>query len=163
MSEGRFAALRSRDFTLLFAGQLISLTGTQMQHVAVAWQLYLLTHSPLSLGILGAFRIAPVIIFALGGGVLADALDRRKLMIASQATLALSSVILAWTAHQGQTSPATIYGAVFLAGIATAFDAPARQSLLPLLVPKEDLPNALSLNAMAWQLATITGQRSAAL
>src|SRR5207248_9875678 len=75
-----FVALRSRDFRLLLGGQLVSLTGTQMQQVAVVWQLYLLSGSPLALGMLGFFRVAPIVLFALGGGVLADALDRRKLM-----------------------------------------------------------------------------------
>jgi len=77
----RFIALRSRDFRLLLAGQAISLTGSQMQQVAVVWQLYLLSGSPLALGMLGFFRIVPIIVFALGGGVVADALDRRRLML----------------------------------------------------------------------------------
>jgi MFS family permease len=152
-----FSALRHRDYRLLFSGQLISLTGTQMQQVAVAWQLYLLTKSPLSLGVLGAFRIAPVLLFALGGGVIADALNRRRLMIATQSTLAVASLILAYATHSGQMSAATIYAVVAFAGVAVAFDAPARQSLLPLLVPKEELPNALSLNATVWELAMIVG------
>ena len=91
----RFIALRSRDFRLLLAGQAISLTGSQMQQVAVVWQLYQLTRSPLSLGMLGLFRIVPILVFALGGGVVADALDRRRLMLATQTVLALVSVALA--------------------------------------------------------------------
>src|SRR3954463_5560801 len=88
----RFVALRSRDFRLLLAGQLVSLTGSQMQQVAMVWQLYLLTGSPLSLGLLGAFRVTPVLLLALGGGGAADALDRRKLMLASQLGMMLVSV-----------------------------------------------------------------------
>src|SRR3954464_14655036 len=86
----RFSALKSRDFRLLLAGQAISLSGTQMQQVAVVWQLYLLTNSPLSLGMLGLFRVTPILLLALGGGVAADALDRRKLMLARQAGMMLS-------------------------------------------------------------------------
>lgn len=128
-----------------------------MQQVAIAWQLYQLTKSPVSMGLLGLFRIAPVLLFALGGGVVADALDRRRLLIVTQTVLALVSLGLALATLSGQASAATIYGAAFLAGTASAFDAPARQSLVPLLVPREHLPNALSLSAMAWQLGTVAG------
>src|SRR3954468_12210143 len=88
----RFAALRSHDFRLLFGGQMVSLAGSQMQLVAVAWQLYALTHSPVALGLVGAFRVAPVLLFALGGGVMADAVDRRRLMLFSQTAMALVSL-----------------------------------------------------------------------
>src|SRR3954447_2258133 len=99
----RLVALRSRDFRLLLAGQAVSLTGTQMQQVAVVWQLYLLTESPLALGMLGAFRVIPIVVFALGGGVVADALDRRRLMMATQSVLALVSVALAVLSHTHRT------------------------------------------------------------
>ncbi len=153
----RFVALRSRDFRLLLAGQAISLTGSQMQQVAVVWQLYLLSGSPLALGMLGAFRVVPIIVFALGGGVVADALDRRRLMLATQTVLALVSVALAVLAHTQHTTTAAIYGLAFIAGAATAFDNPARQALVPRLVSREQLPNALSLYATVWQVATIAG------
>jgi MFS family permease len=157
VAVGRLAALRSRDFKLLFFGQLVSLTGSQMQQVAVAWQLWQLTRSPLVLGLVGAFRVVPVIVFALGGGVIADALDRRRLMMASQTAMALVSAALALLTRSGHASPAAIYGLLALGGVALAVDAPARQALLPRLVPEEDLPNALSLHAMAWQLASVGG------
>ncbi|MCK6546025.1 MFS transporter [Myxococcota bacterium] len=163
MTSARFSALRSRDFRLLFIGQAISITGTQMQHVAVAWQLYLLTKSPLSLGMIGLFRVLPVLVLALGGGVVADALDRRRLMLAAQLCLALSSATLAFLSITDQATPAAIYAVLLLSGAAIAFEIPARQALLPLLVPREDLPNALSLNAMVWQLATIAGPSLAGL
>jgi MFS family permease len=153
----RLAALRSRDFRLLLAGQAISLTGSQMQQVAVVWQLYLLTKSPLALGALGLFRVAPIVILALGGGVLADAFDRRKVMLVSQSALALVSLTLAWLAHTGRTTPAAIYGLAVLAGAAVAFDNPARQALVPRLVDKEQLPNALSLYVTTFQIATVAG------
>jgi len=153
----RFIALRSPDFRLLLAGQAISLTGSQMQQVAVVWQLYLLSGSPLALGMLGFFRIVPIIVFALGGGVVADALDRRRLMLFTQTALAMVSVALAVLAHAQRTTPAAIYALAFVAGAATAFDNPARQALVPRLVDREQLPNALSLYATVWQVATIAG------
>src|SRR5256886_10903112 len=156
-AQGRFSAFRSRDFRLLLAGQAVSLTGSQMQQVAVVWQLYQLTRSPLALGMLGAFRVVPIVVFALGGGVVADALDRRRLMLVTQSVLALVSVALAVLAHTQHTPPAAIYGLAFVAGAATAFDNPARQALVPRLVDRAQLPNALSLYATVWQVATIAG------
>src|SRR6185503_12756475 len=104
------------DFRLLLAGQLVSLTGTQMQQVAVVWQLYLVSRSPLALGMLGFFRVAPIVLLGLGGGVLADAIDRRKLMLITQSALALVSVTLAVLAHTNRTTPAAIYTLAFIAG-----------------------------------------------
>ena len=153
----RFAALRSRDFRLLLAGQAVSLTGTQMQQVALVWQLYLLTKSPLSLGLLGAFRVAPVLLLAVGGGVAADALDRRKLLIASQAGMMLASVGLFAATRAHVVTPGLIYGLAALAGTASAFDAPARQALLPRLVGVEALPNALSVYTTTYEIAAIAG------
>ncbi len=153
----RFPALRHRDLTFLLAGQLVSLTGTQMQQVAVVWQLYLFTRSPWALGLLGLFRVAPLIVFALGGGVVADAFDRRRLMIATQSTFALVSAGLATVSATGCAGAWALYGAAALTGMAGAFDAPARQALLPLLVPREDLPAALGLSAVVWQVATVAG------
>lgn len=157
MAESSLSALRHRDFRLLFWGQLVSLTGSQMQQVAVAWQLYMLTRSPLALGTLGLARVLPVVLFALGGGVIADALDRRKLMLLSQSGMALASVALAALTRTGHISPWAIYGCMGVAGVAFALDAPARQALIPKLVPIEDLPNALSLHAMAFQVAGVLG------
>jgi MFS family permease len=156
-ATSRLVALQSRDFRLLLAGQLVSLTGTQMQQVAVVWQLYLLTGSPLALGMLGLFRVAPIVLFALGGGVLADAFDRRKLMLLTQSALALVSVTLAVLAHAQKTTPAAIYALAFVAGAATAFDSPARQALIPRLVEKSQLSNALSLYVTVFQVGTIAG------
>ena len=154
---GRSSALRSRDFRLLLAGQAISLTGSRMNDVAVVWQLYLLTHSPLALGMLGLFRVVPVIVFALGGGVVADAVDRRLMMLISQSALAIASLGLAWATWSGSVSEWTIYGLSAFAGAGYAFDLPARQALVPQLVTREELPNALSLYATVFQVATIAG------
>jgi MFS family permease len=163
VNEGRLAALRSRDFRLLFLGQIVSLTGSQMQTVAVPYQIYKLTGSSLALGFLGLARVIPVIIFALGGGVIADALDRRRLMMLSQTLMAGCSLTLAWTTHTGHITPAVMYAVIALGGAALALDSPARQSLVPLLVPRAHLANALSLSAMAWELAAIAGPSLAGL
>ncbi|MFN2549828.1 MAG: MFS transporter, partial [Myxococcales bacterium] len=153
----RFSSLRSRDFRLLLPGQAVSLSGSNMQQVAVVWQLYLLTGSPLSLGMLGLFRVTPILLLALGGGVAADALDRRKLMIASQTGMMLASLGLLAATHAGVVTPGIIYGLAALGGVASAFDPPARQALLTQLVPAESLPNALSLYMTAYQIAAVAG------
>ena len=153
----RFSALRSRDFRLLLIGQAVSLTGTQMQQVAVVWQLYLLTGSPLSLGLLGAFRVTPILLLALGGGVAADAFDRRKVMLASQVGMMLASGGLFAATHLGVVTPGIIYGLAALGGVASAFDPPSRQALLPQLVPVHALPNALSIYNAVYEVAAIGG------
>ena len=153
----RFSSLRSRDFRLLIAGQAVSLTGSSMQQVAVVWQLYLLTGSPLSLGMLGLFRVTPILLLALGGGVAADALDRRKLMIASQTGMMLASLGLLAATHMGVVTPGIIYALAALGGVASAFDPPARQALVTQLVPVEALPNAFSLYMTAYQIAAVAG------
>src|SRR5207237_505221 len=153
----RFSALRSRDFRLLLLGQAVSLTGSNMQQVAVVWQLYLLTGSPLSLGMLGLFRVTPILLLALGGGVAADALDRRKLMIASQTGMMLASLGLLAATHMGVVTPGIIYALAALGGVASAFDPPARQALVTQLVPVDALPNAFSLYMTAYQIAAVAG------
>src|SRR5678815_4467263 len=89
-----FAALRHRDFRLLWLGQIVSVTGSQMQSVAINWHVYLLTKSALALGLVGLFRGVPVIICSLAGGVVADAVDRKRLMMVTQTVMLISAAIL---------------------------------------------------------------------
>src|SRR5919108_1010884 len=92
---GPWRVLRNRNYSLLFWGQLISSAGTQMQVVAVAWQVYLLTHSAIALGLIGLVQAIPRLLFSLVGGVFADVFDRRKLLIVIEIVLALMSAVLA--------------------------------------------------------------------
>src|SRR5258708_21157855 len=92
---GTFRVLRNRNYALLFWGQLIAATGTQMQAVALVWQVYLLTHSALALGLIGLVQALPRLLFSLVGGVLADVLDRRKMLMIVNLALMLFSVALA--------------------------------------------------------------------
>ncbi|HEX9105292.1 MAG TPA: MFS transporter, partial [Polyangia bacterium] len=144
-------------------GQLVSLTGSQMQTVAVPYQIYKLTGSSLALGLIGLARVVPIVVFALGGGVIADALDRRRLMMLSQSLMALCSLTLAWTTRSGHITPAVMYAVIGVGGAALALDSPARQSLIPLLVPRAHLANAIGLHAMAWEVAAIAGPSLAGL
>src|ERR1043165_8532971 len=95
LKRSSFAALRHRDFRLLWLGQLISGTGTQMQLVAINWHVYILTKSPLALGIVGLVRVVPIVICSLVGGVVADAVNRKRLMVVTQATVLLSAAVVA--------------------------------------------------------------------
>lgn len=153
----RFPALAHRDFALLWGANVVSRIGTQMRDLALAWQIYVLTRSPLALGLLGAARVLPVIVLALWGGATADALDRRRVMIATQAVLTATSGAMALLTHAGMATPGLLYVLIGLAGAATAFDNPARQSLIVNLLPPRDLPNGLTLSIFGWHFATVVG------
>src|SRR5437879_6982536 len=96
-----FSSLRHRNFRLLWMGQIVSVTGSQMQLVAINWHVYLLTHSALALGMVGAFRAGPIIMCSLMGGVVADVVDRRVLMMTTQTIMLSCSAILALITFSG--------------------------------------------------------------
>jgi len=131
--------------------------GSQVQRVAVAWQIYELTHSPVALGLVALFRALPILSFGVLSGVVADAVDRRRLMVVTQSLMALSSAGLAALSLTHHASASAIYALTFLHGCGQAFDSPARQSIVPALVPRETLSNALSLNATTLKLASVIG------
>ena len=158
-----YRVLRHRDFRLLWLSQLVSLTGSQMQTVALHWHVYLLTRSPLALGALGFTRVLPIVVFSLWGGVAADRHDRRRMMFATQATMLAGAVALAALTLTGHESLALLSGANALLAAATAFDNPARQALIPRLVPIAELPAALSLNLTMFHAAFIGGPALAGL
>lgn len=166
MTVTTLPALRHRNFRLLWTGQLISVSGTMMQTAAILWHVSLLV-SPgrrgLALGMVGLVRVLPIVAFSLLSGVVADVLDRRRLMLVTQTTMALLAGCLAWLAFRGLASVWPIYVLAALTSAAGAFDAPARQSLIPNLVPREDLPNALSLNTIVFQAASVAGPSLAGL
>src|SRR6476660_3382842 len=151
------APFRSRDFSLLWFGSFVSQAGSQMHVVAVSWQVYELSHNPLALGGIGVARIVPLVLLALGSGVLADALDRRKLMLFSQIAMMLCSAALALASSLGIVTIWWIYIITALSSAASTLGMPARQAIVPSLVPREHLPSALSLNIISWQAATIMG------
>src|ERR1041384_5177502 len=155
-----FVALTHRNYRLLWTSQLVSNAGSMMQSAAILWHVSLLV-SPerrgLALGMVGLVRIVPIVTFSLVSGVVADALDRRRLMLITQTGMAVAATLLAIATFSGARSLWPIY---LLAGIGSgfgSFDAPARQSLIPNLVPREDLPNAISLNSIMFQTASVIG------
>lgn len=160
-----FVALRHRNFRLLWLGQLISFSGSMMQTAAILWHVSLLVPDKpaLALGLVGLVRVGPVIVFSLASGVAADALDRRRLMMVTQSISALIAVALATLTFQGLSVVWPIYALSALASAVGAFDLPARQALIPNLVPREHLPNALSLNQIMFQAASVAGPAAGGL
>lgn len=157
MKQSPFIALKFREFRLFWMGLLVSRIGSEMQVVAVSWQIYLLTNSALSLGLIGLARFLPIVFLSLAGGMAADLHNRRKIMIASQLVMAGVSVILAITTFSNNINPWLIYLLLALNSAASAFDTPARQAIVPSLVPKDHFINAVSLNTIMWQTAIVLG------
>jgi MFS family permease len=153
----RFAALRQRNFRLLWAGQLISYTGSMMQMAAILWQVYALTGDPLALGVVGLVRLLPTFVFSIFSGVAADSFDRRKVMLVTQSGMALVALAFAGFTFTGTMTIGLLYLLTMLSAVFGAFDAPARQSLIPALVPREHLANAFSLNSTMMQAANVLG------
>src|SRR5216684_2214601 len=152
-----FSSLRHRDFRLLWMGQIVSVTGSQMQLAAINWHIYLLTRSALALGLVGACRAVPIILCSLAGGVVADVVDRRRLMMSTQSVMLACSATLALVTFRGLLHVWPIFLLTAIASAAWAFDTPARQALMPTLVPLKDFPNAVSLSMLVFQIGLITG------
>ncbi len=156
-SLGPWRVLRNRNYALLFWGQLISSAGTQMQVVAVSWQVYLLTHSAVALGLIGLVQAIPRLIFSLVGGVFADVFDRRKLLLIIEIVLAATSAVLALCTIFHVINIAIIFVVVLIAASVSAFEFPTRQAIVPSLVRREEMVDALSLNTVMMQLTFIIG------
>jgi len=128
-----------------------------MQDTTIRWHVYSLTHSPIALGMIGLCKFIPIVLCSLFGGALADARDRRSIMLLTQTALALSAALLAFLSLSGKITETLIYGMSALSASALAFDSPARQSLIPSLVPRKHYPNAISLNSTVMKIATVVG------
>ena len=149
--------LRHRDFRLLWFGQLVSTTGQQMQAVALAWHLFNLTDSTFQVGLIAFFGILPFLILSFVGGAVADQIDRRRVILMTQTATMVTTFALVGATVADIVTPGLIYGVAFITGATRAFDAPARQALIPNLVPRDELASALTLNTMLRQMATIFG------
>lgn len=156
-TDDKFIALQSRDFRLLWLGQLISNAGSQMQMVALNWHIYVLTNSPLALGLIGLMRFLPIVTFSLIGGSFADAHNRKKIMLYTQSVMTILSGLLAFLTFTHMVTPIYIYLITIGMSIAFSFDLPSRQAMIPSLVDKKHLTNAMSLNSIMFQTSTIVG------
>ena len=146
-----------RSFRLVWFGQLISVTGTQLRLVAIPYQIYLLTGSSLDVGLIGLFQAIPLMSLALFGGVIADAVDRRRLLIVTQIGLAACSAALAVGTQLGIANVPYLYALTAVGAAFSAIDGPARGALIPNLVSRERLAAAMALNQVLFQTASIAG------
>lgn len=146
-----------RNYRLFFSGQVVSVSGTWMQNVALAWLVIQLTHSPLAVGALAFCRFVPFTVFGLVAGVLADRVDNRRLVIATQAASMLLSATLAVLALTGTATLTLVFALAVLSGVAQVFDAPGRQALTYQLVGSAELPNAVALNSSLFNMSRVVG------
>jgi MFS family permease len=148
---------RDRDFRLLWLGQMVNGLGRQVTVVALPFELWQLTHSSLSIGLLALVQLAPILVFSLGGGAIADAVDRRRLLIVTQLLLAATSVALVFLAMQPSPPVWALYAVAAVAAGVGAVDGPARTSAIPRLVPRERLPAAIAVNWLSGQTVAVAG------
>lgn len=152
-----FRPFHYRDFRLMWGGAFTSTCGTWMQQVALGWLVHELTDSAFYLGLMAFLADLPILLFSLVGGVIADRADRRKLLLGSQYTQMLSAFILTALVWQDAVNIWHILALVFISGVGQSFGGPAYQALIPGLVKKEEVPNAIALNSIQFNLAQMVG------
>ncbi|GAC1460544.1 MAG: MFS transporter [Candidatus Limnocylindrales bacterium] len=147
----------SPAFRLLWFGQIISMTGSMVRFVAIPYQVYLLTGSPLAVGLIGLFQAVPTIVLSLFGGVIADRVDRRRLLIVTQVCLTATSIVLAVTTQLGAVSVPFLYALTAVGASFSALDSPARSALIPTLLERRQVQAAVTLNQTQFQTAAVVG------
>ncbi|WP_405979425.1 MFS transporter [Streptomyces sp. NBC_00158] len=152
-----FSSLKIRNYRLFATGQVVSNTGTWMQRIAQDWLVLSLTGSASAVGITIALQFLPMLLFGLYGGVLADRLPKRPLLIATQSAMGLTGVALAALTLAGNVQVWHVYLAAFLLGLVTVVDNPARQTFVSEMVGPAQLANAVSLNSANFQSARLVG------
>jgi MFS family permease len=160
---GALSALRHRNYRLYWLGQLSSVLAQNMEGIAQSWLVLELTNSPLLLGLTGLAFAIPTITLTLLGGVIADRADRRRIMIFSQLGSASIFFILATLVVVGRIALWHVMTLAFLSGCIRAFDRPSRMALLPQMVPREDIHNAVAVGGTIWQLNRLVGPAVAGL
>ena len=150
-------ALKYRGFALIWGGLIISMIGTQMQQWALFWHISQLSKDPIAVSIVGGVRFVAVLCFSLIGGLVADRYDRRKILFVTQATAMLIAVFLGLLTLSGEIQLWHIYLLTGIQAAAMAFDLPARQALVPNLIPRDILPSAFSLQSIAFNTGAIVG------
>lgn len=158
-----FRSLSHRDFALFWTGNFLSNIGTWMQNLALGWQILLMTNSPFLLGLNGFLGTLPSLIFSLPGGAIADRLNRRKLMLTTQTSMAALALILGVLTSLHVVRINEILLISFLTGLATALNSPAYQAIVSDLVPRKDLMNAIALNSAQFNMSRAIGPTLAGL
>lgn len=158
-----FRSFRHRNFRLYFVGQLVSLSGTWMQSLAVNWLVYRLTKSAFMLGVVNMAGLVPVLVLGLAGGWVADRADRRQTLLAVQALAMLQAIALAVLTFSGHLQVWHVIVLAAFLGAVNAFEMPARQALVVNMVHQEDVVNAISLNASLFHAARTVGPAAAGI
>lgn len=152
-----FAALHHRNFRLLWGGTLVSNTGDWMDQIALNWLVISTTGDPFHLAALNFCRALPILVFTILGGAVADRIERRRMLMATQSCALALALVLAALVLNGHTPLWAILLVATARGMVVSFNLPARHSLIPQLVPPEDLPNAVALNSMTINITKIVG------
>lgn len=153
----------SRDYRLLWSGQLVSQAGSAVRLVAIPYQIYLLTHSSFAVGLIGLFSAVPLIALSLFGGVIADRVDRRRLLLVTQTCLCATSLTLAVATQLGVVSVPLLYALTAIGAAFGALDGPARAAIAPTLVERRLIPAVAALNQTLWRVGSIVGPAIAGL
>jgi predicted MFS family arabinose efflux permease len=156
-SRSTFAALRERNYRLYWIGLVFYVLGHRAEYVTFAWMVWEVTHDPLYLGWLGLAQGVPLVVFQLVGGVLADRVNRLRLLIGTQVLTALTLAVAFGLALAGSLRVEHLLALAVLSNTFRAFDEPVRLSLIPQLVTRERLPNAIALGSIPWQATRIVG------
>lgn len=156
-ANSMFSSLKIRNYRLFATGQVVSNTGTWMQRIAQDWLVLSLTGSASAVGITIALQFLPMLLFGLYGGVLADRLPKRPLLLCTQAAMGLTGIALAVLTLAGHVQVWHVYLAAFLLGLVTVVDNPARQTFVSEMVGKDQVANAVSLNSANFQSARLVG------
>ena len=156
MPHDPYAALRCRDFRLLFIGRFIASFGSEMLAFGVSWELWIRTHSAFSLGLIGLVQVLPIFVFSLPAGHVADRYSRRKIVMVARSPYILCALGLAFLSYT-QGSLSLIYLCLLGIGVSRAFTDPASSALLPETIPPEMFTSAATWSSSMWQLALITG------
>jgi MFS family permease len=157
LNRRTFASLKHRNYRLFFFGQVVSVTGTWMQNVAMAWLVLELTGSPLAVGVLVLCQFLPFSVLGLFAGVFSDRLDPRRLVITTQAAAMVLATMLALLTLLGDPEPWQVYLLAVFRGTVLVFDAPARQAFTYQMVGPAELPNAVALNSSLFNAARVVG------
>jgi len=156
-ASGTFRSLRIRNYRLFFVGQLVSLIGTWMQTMALAWLVLNITHSPAQVGFVVAVQFIPTLLGGIHGGLVADRFDKRKILLCTQVLFTVQAVVLSAFALAHAAGLPVLYALALAQGAITAVDNPTRQAFVAEMVPGEEVPNAVGLNSAMFNTARIVG------
>ncbi len=152
-----FPSLRHKKYRTYWIGSIFLQITSEMLNVAISWQLYQLTHSPFSLGLVGLARFLPVLVFSLISGHISDKYSRRRVVVISQMFQLFVSLFAVFAVWSGLATPLFLYALIFTNATLMVFGNPSRQALLPALVPREDYLNAISVGQLSYQIAVVLG------